>query len=273
MDYEHAVEAVVTWAKGQPNVRAVVLTGSAADLSQHPLSDRDIELHVRETEPLELDDSWWEELGEVLAVERLENAEEQPTRLIYYVGGKLDFTLIDATSRENDYERPYSVLLDKDGATSEFSVVAPPAQMPDQNSFDECCNWAAAAALMTAKAIARDEPWSVVTRDYDLKTELLRMIEWDHNLRYRGTRDVRYLGTRMRNWMDPAVQTALEHCWGPFGHDNTRPLLAAISLFDDTATRVAHESEIESFDLTAVREEVDRILSTAEGAEMGPDAT
>ncbi|NKT72988.1 hypothetical protein GS875_06085 [Rhodococcus hoagii] len=50
--------------------------------------------------------------------------------------------------------------------------------------FDESANWAGAAVLMTAKAIMRDEPWSVMMRDADFKVELLRMIEWDHILRY-----------------------------------------------------------------------------------------
>ncbi|MCZ4516942.1 aminoglycoside 6-adenylyltransferase [Rhodococcus ruber] len=68
MDYDWAVRSVLTWAKQNENVRAVVLTGSAATHAEHPMSDRDIELHVRNTEPLEYDDSWWLDLGDVLAV-------------------------------------------------------------------------------------------------------------------------------------------------------------------------------------------------------------
>lgn len=33
-------------------------------------------------------------LGDALAVERLENGDDKSTRLIYYLGGKLDFTLV-----------------------------------------------------------------------------------------------------------------------------------------------------------------------------------
>lgn len=81
-DYKRTLDATVTWAAQESNVRAVVLTGSAAAQSQHPLSDRDIKLHVRDTSPLEESDVWWSDLGDVLTVERLENGDDQPTRLI-----------------------------------------------------------------------------------------------------------------------------------------------------------------------------------------------
>ncbi|WP_338889562.1 aminoglycoside 6-adenylyltransferase [Rhodococcus sovatensis] len=99
MDYRAVLERIVTWAAKDPNVRTVVLTGSAASGALHELSDRDIELHVLRTAPLEQDDSWWNSLGEVLAVERLTNGDDQPTRLVYYVGGKIDFTLVGFLER------------------------------------------------------------------------------------------------------------------------------------------------------------------------------
>jgi aminoglycoside 6-adenylyltransferase len=150
----------------------------------------------------------WSRLDDVLAVERLENGDDQSTRLVYYIGGKLDFTLVSVNGERGEYDRPFSVLLDKDGAADRFELVERTLELPDQELFDECINWAAAAALMTARAVVRDEPWSVMTRDADFKGELLRMIERDHNLRYGSDRDVRYLGTRMRQWMDAIFRAA-----------------------------------------------------------------
>lgn len=260
MDYQRALDAVLSWAREEPNVRAVVLTGSAAAQSQHPLSDRDVELHVRETAPLEESDDWWSHLGDVLAVERLENGDDQPTRLIYYVGGKLDFTLVSVDEDRGEYDRPFSVLLDKDGAAQRFELVERTLELPDQERFDECTNWAAAAALMTAKAIVRDEPWSVATRDADFKAELLRMIEWDHNLRYGSDRDVRYLGTRMRQWMDNDIQNRLSRCWTTFGGDSRSALRSSLDLFEELSGRVASHAALIDFHHRAVRSEVERIL-------------
>lgn len=262
MNYEFALQSVLEWASHDANVRAVVLTGSAASASDHPLSDRDIELHVRDTSPLEADDSWWAGLGTVLAVERLEDGDDHPTRLVYYVGGKLDFTLMVGSEATGQYDRPFTVLLDKDGSTESFSVRPKQPEIPDQDAFDECCNWASAAALMPAKAIVRDEPWSVMTRDADLKAELLRMIEWDHVIRYGTDRDVRYLGTRMRQWMDTDIQARLDRSWATFHGDNRGALLTTVELFADLADRVASQARLSDFHHPAVLEEMKGILSS-----------
>jgi aminoglycoside 6-adenylyltransferase len=261
MNYEFALRSLLEWASHNNNIRAVVLTGSAAAASDHPLSDRDIELHVHDSRPLEVDDSWWTDLGTVLAVERLENGDDQPTRLIYYVGGKLDFTLVGPGERSGEYDRPFTVLLDKDRIAKGLSLCSRQPEIPDQGLFDECCNWAWAAALMIAKSIVRDEPWSVMTRDADLKTELLRMIEWDHNIRYGTVRDVRYLGTRMRQWMDSDIQDRLGGCWATFGGESGKALLTTVELFHELADRVATQDHLSDFHHAAVREEINRILT------------
>lgn len=266
MNYDSILRSLTAWAESSDNIRCIVLTGSSASASAHPLSDRDLELHVRDLSILERDDSWWNTLGEVLAVERLENGNGRPTRIVYYVGGKLDFTLVDVGSERGVHDRPFKVLLDKDGDTAGFRIVAPAITPPDQNAFDECVNWGYAAALMLAKAIVRDEPWSAKFRDNDLKAELLRMIEWDHIIRYKGNRDVRYLGTRMRQWMDADVQQRLEECWAHFDlHDSRRALLASLALFSELATRTAKAAGLIDFRHEAVRSEIHDILAMASG--------
>lgn len=252
----------MAWAEGNENVRCVVLTGSAASVMAHPLSDRDLEFHVRDTATLEGDDSWWDTLGKVLAVERLENGNDQPTRIVYYVGGKLDFTLVNIDDERGVYDRPFKVLLDKDGDASDFKVVEPPFAPPSQEAFDECMNWGYAAALMIAKAIVRDEPWSVKVRDNDMKTELLRAIEWDHVIRYGSERDVRYLGTRMRQWMDADVQQRLGECWASFDLlDSRRALQASLALFSDLASQIATAAGLVDFAHDLAHSEVQDILA------------
>ncbi|WP_430592084.1 aminoglycoside 6-adenylyltransferase [Humidisolicoccus flavus] len=260
MDYQRTIDHLIEWAASDSNVRAVVLTGSAAEGTAHPLSDRDLELHVRDAAPLTRDDSWWSELGEVLAVERLENAEGHTTRLVYYVGGKLDFTLIPVGASSGQYDRPFSVLLDKDGVTEGFALIAAAITAPTQEAFDECCNWAAAAAIMAAKAIVRDEPWSEMIRWRDFSDELLRMIEWEHSARDDGARDVRFLGSRMRTWMDPELQRTLVENAPRFGQDNAHSLIALLTLFTQLASRVAAAAGLQAFALDHVRAEVLRIL-------------
>lgn len=263
MDYEQALARVVDWASEDGNIRGVVLTGSAAAGAEHPLSDRDVQLLVRDARPLMVNDDWWKRLGDVLVVEKLENANNQPTRLIYYIGGKIDFTLVEVGEFYNSgYDRPFKVLLDKDPEAHKFSHSISELQLPEQDEFEECLNWAYAAALMCAKSIVRDEPWSVKIRDQGLKEELLRVIEWDHVARYGKDIDVHYLGTRLRSWMDVEVQSRLAACWAPFNPAECKePLILSVELFAEISARVANVAGLKPFDHEKLRTEIDQILS------------
>ncbi|AXB48430.1 adenylyltransferase [Amycolatopsis albispora] len=262
MDYGDAISTLISWARTRPDVRGLVLTGSAAEGTAHPLSDRDIQVFATDVPALLEDESWWTRLGEVLVVERLEDDDGNPTRLVYYAGGKLDFTLLPAVAfAGRSYDRPFKVLLDKDGAAG--TVVHRPevAMAPEADEFSESVNWAWAAALMAAKAIVRDEPWSVKLRDHDLKEELLRMIEWEHRARYGSGFDTRYLGTRLRRWMDSDVQAELERCWSGFGaRDSEQALLATVSLYRRLAERTARHLGFPVFDHERVAAELHTIL-------------
>lgn len=269
MDYEEVIDKLTSWATRNDAVRAMVLTGSAAAHQSHPLSDRDIEIYVTEPARLLEDESWWDQLGEVLVVERLPNPGWHPTRLVYYAGGKIDFSIIPADALPTvRHDRPFTVLLDKDGLASSLSQVAAEVSLPDQATFDERLNWGYAAALMEAKAIVRDEPWSAKLRDGDLKESLLILIEWDHLARYGLDYDVRFLGSRMRQWMDPDVQEDLERCWGRFdARDSADALRSSVSLFGKVAVRVAQVLGFESFDHGRLSQEVETILAGNREAE------
>ena len=123
MDYSRALDALTQWAQGRDDVRALVLTGSAAAESAHSLSDRDIEVFTTDIDALLRDESWWSGLGDVLVVERLQDGDGNPTRLIYYAGGKIDFTLLPAERLAGrGYARPFRVLLDKDGTAATLTM-------------------------------------------------------------------------------------------------------------------------------------------------------
>lgn len=263
MDYYKAIDTLTAWAQDNVNVRAMVLTGSAAANETHPLSDRDIEVYATDRAPLLSDDSWWDQLGEVLVVERLPNSGWHPTRLVYYVGGKLDLTVIKADALPTmRYERRFAVLVDKDGHSRSLRQAAMRNSLPDETAFHERLDWGYAAALMCAKAIVRDEPWSSKIRDRDLKASLLMLIEWDHHARYGLDYDVRFLGSRMREWMDVDVQQALEQCWGQFDAvDSANALRASIILFADLGTRIADKLRFQPFDHDRVHREVEAILA------------
>jgi aminoglycoside 6-adenylyltransferase len=262
MDYERVLAQLRDWALKDDDVRAVVMTGSGAAKTAHPLSDRDIEIYSTDVDALLADESWWKDLGQVLVVERLENPGRHPTRLVYYVGGKLDLNFLRAERlADQAYHRPFQVLVDKDG-TAPREVTPPAWEQPGASEFEESLNLAYAAALMLAKAIVRGELWSAKIRDEDLKDQLLAMIEWDHRARYGPDFDTRYLGTRMTEWMDADVRDGLLTCWGHFDAADTEAALrSSMNLYVTLATRAALNLGLPTFDHDALKVELETILS------------
>jgi aminoglycoside 6-adenylyltransferase len=264
VDHGRVLGEIVAWAAGEANVRLVVLTGSLARDEAHPLSDLDVELYVRDPGVLLDHREWYRRFGDVLVVEELDNLGWHPTRLVYYVDGKVDFMIgpVAAAEAGLGYDRAYRVLLDKDGLGAGLRREPHESPLPDREELHGSANWFWAAALMQAKDIVRDEPWKAKIRDRDLKDELLRMIEWDHRARYGADVDTWHLGMRMREWMDPDVQRELERCWSGFALEDVRPALqASIELFDRLARRTAEVLDVPPFDSRPVRSEIDRILA------------
>lgn len=167
-----------------------------------------------------------------------------------------------STCHSQTYERPFTVLLDKDGQARSLHCVPPQRSLPDAESFHTCVNEAYAAALMCAKAVVRDELWPAKIRDEDLKWNLLQMIEWDHLARYGTAYDTRYHARRMNEWMDTDVRTQLLGCWGHLdATDTVAALRRTVDLFARLAERTAALCEIAPFDHDGLHEEIELILS------------
>ncbi len=269
MDHERVLEQI-GWATADDNIRVVVLTGSAALGPEHvhALSDLDVELYVAQPIMLLEDDAWYAQFGEVLVVESLPNLGWYPTRLVYYIDGKIDFMVgpVDALATVR-YVRSFRVLLDKDRAADALPPVEPLAtDPPTAASFRECIHWFYAGSLMCAKCVVRDEPWQAKFRDWDLKQELLRMIEWDHKARYGWSYDTWSRGKRLKQWIDADLFRALDACWAGFdGSDTARALLASLELFERLSTRTARRLGMAAFDARRVQAEVRAVLEQAAG--------
>ncbi len=267
---------VAEWAGSEQNIRVAILTGSAAREADDSdaLSDLDIELYVEDPAALLSERSWYRRFGRVLAVEELPNPGWHPTRLLYLQGGKIDFMIASwAALPGTRYERVYRVLVDKDSLTvdlppPERTDVAPPTP----EAFDTCVNWFSAAAIMSARCIARGDPWAAKFRDWDLKVELLKMIEWDHRARYGWDYDTWFNAKHLDLWVDAEIRSALDSCWAGFSPaDATLALLASNDLFVRLAERTAPAVGAAWVESSAVCREVETIL--AMGGFGGPDVS
>lgn len=269
MDLQEALSTVIDWARNDDNIRVVVLTGSAARgvRATDEWSDLDIEVYAADPSRLLEDASWYARFGKVLVVEALSNPGWYPTRLLYLVDGKIDFMIAPVSSLGADrYAAPFRLLVDKDANGAGLTVMSPsPEGPPDAAEVLRCVNWFYAAALMCAKAIVRGELWMAKVRDWDLKQQLLMMIEWDHKARFGWGYDTWYNGKHLAQWADDDVTEALRDCWGSFdAPDMTRTLIASMDLFDELAAHGWSASRLEPFDAADARAEVIRILGRAQ---------
>jgi hypothetical protein len=130
------------------------------------------------------------------------------------------------------YDNAYLVMVDKDAREKRLEPtvgVAPPSA----DDFRVCINWFYAAAIQYAKAVVRDDPWPVKTRDADLKERLLRMIEWDHGVRTGWAERPPHNGARLLEWAEPEVADAVAACWADFSTERSEHALrASIGLFN-----------------------------------------
>ena len=263
MDHAGTLDDIVRWAGRTDEIRAVVLTGSGAtDAGPAEWSDLDVEIYTRDPAALLDRTDWYAAFGDVLVVEALENPEWHPTRLIYYVDGKIDFAIAPAEAfGAEPYDRPFRALVDKDGAADRLRLEVPAYRPPTDTEFLECVHWFFAAALMEAKAAVRGELWAAKVRDGDLKEQLLRLVEWDHRARHGDAYETWYLGNHMQEWIDADVRAELLECWGRFdAADTARSLRASVELFDRLADRTADSLGHARFDHGPAGREIERIL-------------
>lgn len=100
-------------------------------VNDHALSDRDIRVFTSRIPALLSDETWWNALSEVLAVERLQGLDGNPTRLIYHSGGKLDFTPPAGRGVGTmPIPRPYVALVDKDARRRPAARLSSPLGRP-----------------------------------------------------------------------------------------------------------------------------------------------
>jgi aminoglycoside 6-adenylyltransferase len=159
VDQQRVFDDVLAWATDDPNVRLVVVTGSFPRGEHDALSDLDIELYVRAPSLLLEETAWYERFGDVLVTEALDNPEWHPTRLVYYVDGKIDFMIASMAvlSEGAVYDGPFLVALDKDGRAGRLEPKVGTSP-PSAEEFRTCIEWFYAAAIQYTKAVPSRRP-------------------------------------------------------------------------------------------------------------------
>ena len=254
-DPDALLASIVAWAQATANVRALIMTGSRArgDGRVDEFSDLDIEIIADDPEPLMRDDAWWRAFGRVLVHLPTIIRPRHETRLVFYEGGmKVDFSIcgrervgvmVESQALNRLYERGYRVLVDKDGITGRLPAPTGsfvPNELPAQAAFAAVVEefWFEAAHI--PRYILRDELWVVKFRDWTMKQQLLKMLEWHAMARGERPINVWYIGTHMQDWVDEATRDEMRTIFGAFDAQSSwRALLATTALFRRVAVETA----------------------------------
>lgn len=255
---------VLDWANGEDAIRAVVITGSRArgDDSVDEYSDLDAQIITRDITAYTSDDSWLDKLGEVWIRFPLFN--DAPYRLVWFAGGhKVDFqfiqvdqlrTELESGVLSDEYQRGYIVALDKDGLyhnapPSPRTFPSPPA--PSANEVLATINEFWFEAIHVAQFIRRREFWVAKFRDWTMKEDLLKALEWHTRARSGGRVNTWLLGKQILAWADDESASNIKNIWTDWdAAELWRGLLIQLALFRRLSLELCEALGIDYSDLT-----------------------
>ena len=274
MEIRHPIlKNVIKWASAEVAIRAVVITGSLAraDDSVDEYSDLDAQIITRDIKRYTDDDSWLDTVGQVWI--RFPLFDDVPYRLVWFAGGfKVDFQFIrvdqmraelDSGALSNEYQRGYFVALDKDGlyqrlppSTRTFPAPGPPSAEDVLAVINEF--WF--EAIHVAQFIRRREFWVVKWRDWTMKVDLLRLLEWHARATNEGNINTLLLGKRIDQWADDQSSDALKQIWtGWDASELWRGLLTQLALFRRLSLELCAALRIEYSNET--HQEIERYIN------------
>lgn len=218
---------IANWARENDDIRALVVTGSLArhDGTTDKFSDLDLEVIVRNLSRFTANDNWLHDFDDVWI--RLPLNQDLPYRLVWFRGGvKVDFQfrpvsdilpMKPGADLPDEYMRGYQVVLDKDQLFRGLAAsprLFPQPLPPTCADLEEAINEFWFEAIHVAQFIRRREFWVVKHRDWTMKRNLLRMMQWRAHHTSNESVNTWQLGKRVNSWADEETTEALPNIWG-----------------------------------------------------------
>jgi aminoglycoside 6-adenylyltransferase len=258
---ETILNRILAWAKAESSVKALILLGSYAARMADEYSDLDLAVFCTTFDPYVTDEKWLSNIAQVwvCVYEKVEyRSKTFPTRLVIFEKGvKIDFSfytldvlhdLVRSKSLPDDYNRGYSVLIDKESLTASMPKAVykeQQAHRPSQEEFLRITNEFWFEVHHVAKYLKRNDLWSVKFRSGSIYDNfLLKMIEWNEEAKRNWASQVPPLGKRMQSWVDAETWHALHKAFAHFdSRDSGQALSHMIELFRKLAVDTANRLE------------------------------
>ena len=248
-------ELILSYARDDENIRAVVLNGSRANPSvkKDPFQDFDVVYLVRSVAPLVRNKDLVKHFGEILIMQTPEDMGGSPPDhvshfgyLMQFVdGNRIDLSIYSLTDADRALEdTPAIVLMDKDGVIREppqSSEVSYLTQEPTAKPFEDCCNEFWWLNPYAAKGLWRDElTYTRYMLDTLMRGELMKMLIWDCGVITEFHMLTGKLGKHLKEHLEKDSWALLERTYSDHQPENTwQALFVMGELFRRTARRVA----------------------------------
>ncbi|MEW9701086.1 aminoglycoside 6-adenylyltransferase [Paenibacillus sp. SI8] len=257
MRNEHEMlDLILSFAKEEERVRAVIMNGSRVDPNAHRdiFQDYDIVFIVSDVDSFVRDRSWINKFGELIIMQTPDAKKIQsPGRMDKYAflmlftdGNRIDLTLYpEAKIDEFKAESLSALLLDKDGKLKPFP--APSNQdhrmiPPTETEFADCCNEFWWVSTYIAKGLWRRElPYAKFMQDHPVRKMLILMLEWHIGIRSDFAVIPGKAGKYLEKYLEPEQWAAFVRTFpdAEYGH-MWQSLFAMGDLFRETAREVAN---------------------------------
>ena len=254
------LDLILTTARGDPRVRAVVLSGSRADpaAAADDLRDFDVVYVVTDVPALRDDRAWLRAFGEPAIVQTPDAMSGAPSRddgsfafLMQFTDGhRIDLTLLPVAVMAGFWhDGPAVVLHDPDGLLPPPPPADAPHHLPDPptpEAFADACNEFWWVAPYVAKGLLRGElTYARHHLDTVLRTQLMTMLDWWVAVASGFTRGAGKLGRHLRRELSAERWAQLEATYADARPENAWAALEAMTkLFRGVATEVAERTAL-----------------------------
>lgn len=249
---DEVIERVVGWAKKDPRVTAVILTGSRGRAERvDRFSDLDVELIGPRPQDLAADDGWISHVAQPMVMLPFDEHDLTTRLVVLPQGRKIDFSLspeariMHMVERGLDdlYNRGYRVLLDKTGLTERLpdaTRIPEVSPRPEQGEFTRLESEFWFEATQVAVYLARRDLWVVKFRENTMHECLLTMLEWKAQFDSPDPRFTWHIGHHMSEWLSPSDYAAAGEVFTRFDvKDTIRGVTSAMHLFERITAAVA----------------------------------
>lgn len=219
------LELILTVAKNDDNVRAVIMNGSRVNphVKKDPFQDFDIVYFVTDVEPYKRNKAFTDQFGDLMIMQMPEDMADPPadkdghySYLMQFLDGNridLSFCPLEHINR-NISDSLTVVLMDKDGI---IPKLPPPTdrdylpQKPTAKSFDDCCNEFWWVSTYVGKGLWRGElTYTKYMLDSVVREELMKMLTWYFGIHTDFQKSAGKMGKYIKLSIDPGIWRLLE---------------------------------------------------------------